>query len=69
MKSLQEILKILGRQKHIQFSMSNESSAWRGEWVITMNMMNCQGSQYFHHYDFELALGEALRFLNDYKPK
>jgi hypothetical protein len=69
MKSLQEILNILGNQKYIHFSITNESSAWRGEWLVTFNMMDGKGWQYFHHYDFDLALKESLNFLKDYKSK
>ena len=67
MSTLEKILKILSKQTYIHFSIGNNSSAYPGEWVVCLNMMNSRGIQLFHSYDFEQSLVKALAFLEDYK--
>lgn len=63
MSILTEILNILGKQQHIHFSIENHSVVWRGEWLVSLNMMDGKGAQFFHNTSFNGALKEALKFL------
>lgn len=66
MSTLAEILIILEKQPYIHFSVENHSVVWRGEWLVSLNMMNGKGAQFFHNTSFSGALKEALKFLKNY---
>ena len=67
MNILAEILNVLKKHPHIHFSVENNSPVWRGDWVVTLNMMDAHGSHFFHNSSLNSALKEALKFLKEYK--
>jgi hypothetical protein len=66
MERLKEILDLIKKQRYITFSLTNNSSAWRGEWLLTINMMDGKGSHYFHHLECDGAIAEATSYIKQY---
>lgn len=69
MNTLTEILKILDKQPYIKFSVENNSAVWGQQWVVSLNMMNGRGAEFFHNATLDGALREALKFLKNYSSK